>query len=76
MEQARPRSPFFIAVVYAGLGQHDAAFEWLDAAVTEQDPRARFIAADERLAPLRADPRFEELLRRFRLARSAPGGLF
>lgn len=67
MQRAHPRSGFLIAVVHAGLGERDAAFEWLEKAVEERDPRARFIAADERLAPLRDDARFSSLLRRFRL---------
>jgi TolB-like protein/DNA-binding winged helix-turn-helix (wHTH) protein/Flp pilus assembly protein TadD len=74
MERARPRSAFLIGVVYAGLGDVDAAFEWLEASIEAHDPRARFIAADERLASLRADPRFQGLVERFRLAEPGSAG--
>jgi len=72
MERVEPRSSFLIAVVHLGLGEPEPAFEWLGRAVDEHDPRARFITVDARLAPLRSDPRFAELLRRYRL--SLPGG--
>jgi hypothetical protein len=77
MEQAQPKSPFLIALVHAGLGADDAAFEWLERALAERDPRARFLSVDARLEPLREDPRFESLARRFRLTgRSGPGLFF
>lgn len=76
MRRARPRSAFLIAVVHAGLGENDEALRWLETAVAEKDPRARFIAADERLASLHEDPRFTRLLRRFRLGGPSAAGLF
>jgi hypothetical protein len=31
-------SPFFIAIIYAGLGDEDNAFEWLEKTYEERDP--------------------------------------
>jgi serine/threonine protein kinase/tetratricopeptide (TPR) repeat protein len=58
-------SPYMIAVTYAGLGQNDKAFEFLEKAYQERSPDiAYFLKADLRLDPLRPDPRFQDLLRR------------
>jgi eukaryotic-like serine/threonine-protein kinase len=58
-------SPYMIAVTYAGLGQNDKAFEFLEKAYRERSPDiAYFLKADLRLDPLRPDPRFLDLLRR------------
>ena len=58
-------SPYMIAVTYAGLGQNDKAFEFLEKAYQERSPDiAYFLKADLRLDPLRRDPRFLDLLRR------------
>jgi eukaryotic-like serine/threonine-protein kinase len=58
-------SPYMIAVTYAGLGQNDKAFEFLEKAYQERSPDiAYFLKADLRLDPLRPDPRFLDLLRR------------
>jgi tetratricopeptide (TPR) repeat protein len=53
-----------VAVIYTGLGEPDEAFKWLDAAVRVRDEWATFIQADFRLDPLRADPRYRDLVRR------------
>jgi TolB-like protein/Tfp pilus assembly protein PilF len=68
------QSPFLIALVYVGLGDHEAALDWLERAREQGDPRARVVAVDPRLADLHGDPRFEALVARFGLipgARSA-----
>jgi len=58
-------SPYMIAVIYAGLGQKDKAFELLEKAYKERSPDiAYFLNTDLRLDPLRPDPRFLDLLRR------------
>jgi serine/threonine protein kinase/tetratricopeptide (TPR) repeat protein len=58
-------SPYMIAVIYAGLGQKDKAFEFLEKAYQERSPDiAYFLRADLRLDTLRPDPRFQDLLRR------------
>ncbi len=56
-----------IAVVYAGLGEKDRAFEWLERAYEERSGRLVYIKGDPRLDALHPDPRFEDLVRRIGL---------
>ncbi len=60
-------SPYSIALVYAGLGDQDQAFQWLDKAYDEHSVRLINIAVHPRLAGLRGDPRFAALVRRIGL---------
>jgi TolB-like protein len=53
-----------IALVYAGLGQKDEAFTWLQKAFEAHDRGMIFLKVDPPLDPLRSDPRFDQLLRR------------
>jgi len=54
-----------IAAIYAGLGQKDKAFEYLEKAYQERSPDIAFaLKADLRVDTLRQDPRFQDLLRR------------
>lgn len=65
MSKRRFVSSFAFALVYAGLGDKDRAFEWLEKAYDERSPDMRdYLKADQRMAPLRSDPRYRELLRR------------
>jgi TolB-like protein/tetratricopeptide (TPR) repeat protein/predicted Ser/Thr protein kinase len=57
-------SAYDIAVVYVGLGDHDRAFDWLNKACEEHAGFMPYIRSDPRLKPLRADRRFQNLLRR------------
>jgi TolB-like protein/Tfp pilus assembly protein PilF len=59
---------FFPALVHAELGEHDAAFECLELAVTQRSHWLMWIRVDPRLDSLRADPRFEQLRRTLGLA--------
>lgn len=52
-------APSAIARVYAGLGDTDKAFEWLERALNERDPGAIAIDRDESFESLRSDPRFD-----------------
>jgi adenylate cyclase len=54
-----------MADVYAGLGEKDKAFEWLGKGYEDRDTFS--IKIDQALDPLRADPRFADLLRRMNL---------
>src|SRR5262249_13743252 len=65
----RRLSPFHLALVYTGLGEKDRAIELLNEAYTERAERLVWIGADPRFDPLRADPRFRELLDKMGLAR-------
>jgi hypothetical protein len=55
---------YSVAVVYAGLGEKDRAFEWLERAYKGHDNDMSFLKVDPPLDPLRSDPRFQDLLRR------------
>ncbi|HEX8070474.1 MAG TPA: protein kinase [Pyrinomonadaceae bacterium] len=55
-----------VAVVHALLGDRDGALRWLAEAEREHAVGFTFAAVDPHLDALRADPRFDELLRRAR----------
>lgn len=53
-----------IALVYAGLGKKDEAFNWLEKSYTARDKGLTYLKIDPCIEPLRSDPRFHNLLRR------------
>jgi hypothetical protein len=58
-------SPYAIATIYAGLGEKDRAFEFLEKAYTEKSlDLSTSLRSDSRMDGLRSDPRFQELLHR------------
>jgi tetratricopeptide (TPR) repeat protein len=57
-------SPYEITVIYAGLGERDRAFEWLEKAYAERSSFLVYFRMDPRIWSLRSDPRFKDLLRR------------
>jgi len=62
-------SPYMIATIYAGLGQNDRAFEFLEKAYSERSlDLSWFLKADPRIDNLRSDARFQSLLRRVGLS--------
>jgi TolB-like protein/DNA-binding winged helix-turn-helix (wHTH) protein/Tfp pilus assembly protein PilF len=61
-------SPYLIATLYAALGDKDAAFKFLEKAYQEKSlDLSWYVKADLRIDNLRADPRYESLLRRMGL---------
>jgi len=56
--------PFGIIWAYAGLGDKEQAFAWLERAYEERADRIVWLNSDPLLEPLRSDPRFHELVRR------------
>jgi DNA-binding winged helix-turn-helix (wHTH) protein/TolB-like protein len=60
-------SPYTIAAIYAGLGEKDQAFKWLDTAEEERDIWLMNLKVDPVFKPIRSDPRFPDLLVRTRL---------
>ncbi|HJV22060.1 MAG TPA: tetratricopeptide repeat protein, partial [Holophagaceae bacterium] len=66
-EQVEDGDPYFEAYAHAALGHPDDAFACLDRALTRNSPYLVWAYQDPGLAPLRADPRFRELLRRLNL---------
>ncbi|HET8670970.1 MAG TPA: protein kinase, partial [Candidatus Saccharimonadales bacterium] len=65
-EQSKLRyvSPYFIAVIHAGLGEKDQAFAWLEKAYQERHPYLTLLKVEPVFDNLRSDPRFQDLLRR------------
>ncbi len=63
-ETSDPRLPYMVALVYAALGDADKAFESLETAFRVRDPTLVSLKTDPLLDSLRADARFENLLRR------------
>jgi tetratricopeptide (TPR) repeat protein len=57
----------WIAIIYAGLGEKDQAFVWLEKAYENHDLPVD-LKVDPKWDRLRSDPRFAELLRRVGLA--------
>jgi serine/threonine protein kinase/Flp pilus assembly protein TadD len=61
-------SPVALTKLYAALGEANAAFEWLEQAYRERRGWLAYLKVEPTLDPLRADPRFQRLLERMRLA--------
>ena len=59
--------PFYLALLYIGLGETDAAFYWLDRAYQSRDGDLTTIKVDPRMDGLMPDPRFTRLLRKLGL---------
>ncbi|HEV2861036.1 MAG TPA: winged helix-turn-helix domain-containing protein [Pyrinomonadaceae bacterium] len=64
--QSRPKT-FYVALVWAGLGERDRAFALLDEAYRERYPFLWQIRVLPEFDPLRSDPRYADLLRRMNL---------
>jgi hypothetical protein len=61
-------APYNVAIVYAGLGNRDQTFAWLERAYEQQSYYLPlFLTTDARLDGLDADPRFLKLRRRIGL---------
>jgi serine/threonine-protein kinase len=60
--------PYFIAAVYAALGDKERALQWLDKAYTEHDLYVTWIKVDPAVDPLRSDARFRQLTKRMGLS--------
>lgn len=61
-----------LARLYAGLGDKDQAFAWLDRADEEHDSNLGYLLVSPYYDPLRADPRFKELLKKVGLGGGDP----
>jgi eukaryotic-like serine/threonine-protein kinase len=68
MSKQRYVSPYNNALVYAGLGEKDQAFAWLNKADEERNDYLVYIKVEPLFDSLRSDPRFGDLLRRIGLA--------
>ncbi len=62
-----------MAQIYAGLGENDLAFEWLEKAYQQRAGALRHIRDSLFFYDLRSDPRFRDILARMKLPQSAAG---
>jgi pentatricopeptide repeat protein len=53
---------------YLGLGENEQAFAWLEPALKEKSNILQFVKTHPYFDPLRADPRFADVIRRVGLA--------
>jgi TolB-like protein/Flp pilus assembly protein TadD len=60
-------SAYLVAICYVGLGKKDEALSWLARAYEERSAENPFVNVDPRLAVLRVDPRFWQILRKLGL---------
>lgn len=63
----RPGKSCYAAQIYAGIGEKDLAFAWLDKAYQERNPLLVYVKAMPYYDSLRSDPRFPALLKRLGL---------
>ena len=56
-----------MAVLYTSLGEREKAFAMLEKAYTARNTKLQDLEIEQGLDPLRADPRFKDLLRRIGL---------
>jgi serine/threonine protein kinase/tetratricopeptide (TPR) repeat protein len=59
--------PYRAAIIYAALGDRDVAFEALDRTAEREPQRVPLLLTWPEIAPLRDDPRFTAMKKRFRL---------
>jgi len=64
LSQTRYVSPLYPALVYIGLGDHNAAFHSLDQAYDDGSDYLVYLGTDPWADPLRGDPRFQALLKK------------
>jgi eukaryotic-like serine/threonine-protein kinase len=57
-------SPYEIAIIYAGLGEKELVFEWLERAYQERSSWLTFLKVEPSFDALRSDPRFVNLVKR------------
>jgi TolB-like protein/DNA-binding winged helix-turn-helix (wHTH) protein/Tfp pilus assembly protein PilF len=67
LSRRRHVPPLYFAGIYAGLGENDPAFAWLDKAYEARSTYLIHIHLEPIFAPLHSDPRFAALLRRLNL---------
>jgi len=61
-------APYNVAVIYAGLGDKDKAFEWLERAYADRAYYLPvYLITDARMDSLHNDPRFTDLVKRMNL---------
>jgi tetratricopeptide (TPR) repeat protein len=61
------RAPYIVARIHAVLGENDQALVWFERAMRQRDDFISHINVDPEFDKLRADPRFQQLLKRIGL---------
>ncbi|HSA55678.1 MAG TPA: hypothetical protein VLE53_08230 [Gemmatimonadaceae bacterium] len=61
-----PLAPLLLAAVYAGLGEKDAAFKWLERAYEERSGPLYKLRSEPMFTSPRTDPRFQAIVTRMR----------
>lgn len=67
LSQQRWVSPYYVALVYIGLGEKELALEWLWKAYDERGEEVAFLKVEPKFDSLRSDPEFISLLQRVKL---------
>jgi TolB-like protein/DNA-binding winged helix-turn-helix (wHTH) protein/Tfp pilus assembly protein PilF len=69
MEQSKKQyvSPFYVAIVYAGLRENEKAIDWLEKAYDDRSNAVIFLKVDPDVDGLRSNPRFQALVHRLAL---------
>jgi serine/threonine protein kinase/tetratricopeptide (TPR) repeat protein len=67
LSKRRYVSKYFVARIYAGLGENDRAFQWMEKAFEDRDESETWLKVDPMMDELRSDPRYADLLRRLGL---------
>jgi hypothetical protein len=62
--------PMWIAVILLRLGEKDQGFDWMQKAYDDRSAWLVYLKVDPLFDPVRADPRFADLLRRVGFAGS------
>lgn len=60
--------PYNLATIYAGMGENDRAFEYLNQACDQRDAQVAWLKWEPQLAGIRPDSRFRALLQRVGLS--------
>ena len=67
VNKQEPVSPFFFALVYAGLNDKQKALEWLENSYKEKSGSVRYLKMEPRLQHLRNEPRYTALMKKIGL---------
>ena len=67
VNKQEPVSPFFFALVYAGLNDKENALKWLEKACEEKSGSVRYLKMEPRLQNLRNEPRYIAMMKKIGL---------